>query len=53
MVSPMAKAGGFSSVSDMIIAKGDENVCNYKRVKETLASPKKQAATAEVIVLSY
>ncbi|XP_076882485.1 uncharacterized protein LOC143530963 [Bidens hawaiensis] len=51
MVSPMAKAGGFSSVSDMIVAKGDQNVCNYKRVKETIASPKKQAATAEAIAI--
>nr|GEV37123.1 zinc-finger domain of monoamine-oxidase A repressor R1 [Tanacetum cinerariifolium] len=41
MVSPMAKAGGFTSVSDMIHAKGAQNVCNYKRVKETCASPGK------------
>ncbi|XP_076960718.1 uncharacterized protein LOC143637155 [Bidens hawaiensis] len=51
MVSPMAKAGGFSSVSDMIVAKGDENVCNYKRVKETIGSPKKQADTAEALAI--
>ncbi|GKF97247.1 hypothetical protein Tco_0293068, partial [Tanacetum coccineum] len=41
MVSPMAKAGGFTSVSDMIHVKGAQNVCNYKRVKETCASPGK------------
>ncbi|GJZ38918.1 hypothetical protein Tco_0585481 [Tanacetum coccineum] len=38
MVSPMAKAGGFTFVSDMIHAKGAQDVCNYKRVKETCAS---------------
>nr|GEX84915.1 zinc-finger domain of monoamine-oxidase A repressor R1 [Tanacetum cinerariifolium] len=37
----MAKAGGFISVSDMIHAKGAQNVCNYKRVKEICASPGK------------
>ncbi|KAI7748992.1 hypothetical protein M8C21_009898 [Ambrosia artemisiifolia] len=50
MVVQMAKASGFSSVSDMIDAKGAQNVSNYKRVKETTASPRKPAAPAEGIV---
>nr|GEZ73789.1 zinc-finger domain of monoamine-oxidase A repressor R1 [Tanacetum cinerariifolium] len=41
MVLPMAKAGGFTSVSDMIHEKGAQNICNYKRVKEICASPGK------------
>lgn len=38
MVVQMAKAGGFTSVSDMIHVKGAQNVSNYKRVKEMTAS---------------
>ncbi|KAK9066908.1 hypothetical protein SSX86_014232 [Deinandra increscens subsp. villosa] len=49
MVVQMAKAGGFTSVSDMIDVKGVQNVSNYKRVKETTASPRKLAASAEGI----
>ncbi|KAJ0687968.1 putative transcription factor & chromatin remodeling DDT family [Helianthus annuus] len=37
----MAKASGFSSVSDMIVTKGAQNVSNYKKAKDTTASPKK------------
>ncbi|KAM0062928.1 putative transcription factor C2H2 family [Helianthus debilis subsp. tardiflorus] len=37
----MAKASGFSSVSDLIVAKGAQNVSNYKKAKDTTASPKK------------
>ncbi|KAJ0534906.1 putative transcription factor C2H2 family [Helianthus annuus] len=50
MVVQMAKASGFTSVSDMIVAKGAQNVSNYKRVKETTASPRKLASPAEGIV---
>ncbi|XP_071711284.1 uncharacterized protein [Rutidosis leptorrhynchoides] len=35
IATQMAKAGGFTSVSDMIDAKGAGNVSNYKRSKET------------------
>lgn len=41
MVVQMVKASGFTSVSDMIHVKGAQNVSNYKRVKETTASPTK------------
>ncbi|KAD4888407.1 hypothetical protein R6Q59_034566 [Mikania micrantha] len=50
MVVQMAKAGGFSSVSDMIDAKGIQNVSNYKRVNVTTVSPRKVAAPAEGII---
>ncbi|KAM0032468.1 putative transcription factor C2H2 family [Helianthus debilis subsp. tardiflorus] len=50
MVVQMAKASGFTSVSDMIVAKGAQNVSNYKRVKETTASPRKLASPSEGIV---
>lgn len=53
MVVQMAKASGFSSVSDMIDAKGVGNVSNYKRVRETTASPRKLAAPAEVTVFYF
>ncbi|KAI3785262.1 hypothetical protein L1987_44378 [Smallanthus sonchifolius] len=51
MVALMAKASGFSSVSDMIDAKGAQNVSNYKRVKETTASLRKLATPGEGIVI--
>ncbi|XP_071713800.1 uncharacterized protein [Rutidosis leptorrhynchoides] len=47
IVTQMAKTGGFTSVSDTIHAKGAHNVSNYKRVKETVASPKTLAAPLE------
>lgn len=48
MLAVMAKAGGFSSVSNMLDVKGAENVSNYKRVKETIASPRKKNNSEEV-----
>ncbi|PWA68788.1 zinc-finger domain of monoamine-oxidase A repressor R1 [Artemisia annua] len=47
-----AKAGGFTSVSDMIHVNGAENVSNYKRVKETRASSRKQGASTEGNVIT-
>ncbi|KAI3500113.1 hypothetical protein L1887_35929 [Cichorium endivia] len=51
-LSQMAKAGGFSSVSKMLEVKGAENVSNYKRVKETCASPRKKVASEEGIMIT-
>ncbi|XP_024978215.1 uncharacterized protein LOC112515558 isoform X2 [Cynara cardunculus var. scolymus] len=49
MLVQMAKAGGFSSVSDMLHVKGPQSVGPYKRVKETCASPRKLSAPAEIL----
>ncbi|KVH92329.1 Zinc-finger domain of monoamine-oxidase A repressor R1 [Cynara cardunculus var. scolymus] len=51
MLVQMAKAGGFSSVSDMLHVKGPQSVGPYKRVKETCASPRKLSAPAEGTVI--
>nr|XP_043639877.1 cell division cycle-associated protein 7-like [Erigeron canadensis] len=46
-LAKMGKAGGFSSVLDLIDAKGVQNVSNYKRAKGTTASPRKLDVVAE------
>ncbi|KAI3759013.1 hypothetical protein L6452_06586 [Arctium lappa] len=52
MLVQMAKADGFSSISDLLHVKGAQNVGSYKRVKETCASPRKLAAPAEGIMIT-
>nr|XP_043617880.1 uncharacterized protein LOC122589631 [Erigeron canadensis] len=51
-LAKMAKAGGFSSVLDLIDAKGVQNVSNYKRAKGTTASPRKLDAAGEEIMIT-
>ncbi|CAH1421419.1 unnamed protein product [Lactuca virosa] len=52
MLAVMAKAGGFSSVSNMLDVKGAENVSNYKRVKETCTSPRKKETLGEGVMVT-
>ncbi|KAJ9562002.1 hypothetical protein OSB04_007162 [Centaurea solstitialis] len=53
MLVQMAKASGFSSVSDMIHVKGAQNLSPYKkRVKETCASPRKLASPDEGVIIT-
>ncbi|KAI7739383.1 hypothetical protein M8C21_010726, partial [Ambrosia artemisiifolia] len=52
VVTKMAKACGFSSVSDLIVAEGAQNVNNYKRVRGATPTPKKLAAPAEGITIT-
>lgn len=47
----MAKASGFSSVTELLDVKGSQNVSHDENLKEIDASPRKQKAPKEVIAV--